>query len=81
MLPDAAAHLLASARIGALAAAAGIRQIDAGPSAIALTLNDPAAKLPPPFARSKRRWLVHERIEDPHARTERLRELLNAILG
>ena len=78
-LPDSAVRLLETARIGALAAASGVRQIDVGPGAIALTLDDPKTDLPAPFERSKRRWLVRERIDDPLARIERVRALLNEI--
>jgi transcription-repair coupling factor (superfamily II helicase) len=78
-LPDNAVRLLECARIRALAAAADIRQIDVGPGAIAFTPGDPTAVLPAPFEQAKRRWLVRERIEDPLARLDRVRELLSDL--
>ena len=78
-LPDNAVRLLDCARIRALAAAADIRQIDVGPAAIAFTTGDPKAALPDPFEQVKRRWLVRERIEDPLARLDRVRELLSGL--
>jgi transcription-repair coupling factor (superfamily II helicase) len=68
--------LLASARIGMLARAAEVRQIDVGPGAIAVTPRDPKAKPPASFEASKGRWLVRERIEDPLARLARVEDLL-----
>ena len=78
-LPDAAVQLLEVVRIGILARAAGIRQIDAGPTAIAFTPQDAKAKPPKPFAASKDRWVVREAIADPLARGERIRELLDEL--
>ncbi len=78
-VPEPAARLLDTARIAALAADAGVRQIDAGPAAIALTLADPKATLPAPFEPVKHRWLLRERIEDPVARIERLRDVLDGL--
>ncbi|MBD8734703.1 helicase-related protein [Sphingomonas sp. CFBP 13706] len=78
-LPDNAVRLLECARIRALAAAADIRQIDVGPGAIAFTPGNPTAALPAPFEQAKRRWLVRERIEDPLARLDRVRELLSDL--
>ena len=78
-LPEAAVQLLETARIGTLAVDADIRQIDAGPGAIAFTLGDPKAELPAPFEQVKRRWLVRERIDDPLARSARIRELLGEL--
>jgi transcription-repair coupling factor (superfamily II helicase) len=78
-VPDAAIRLLDAARIGALACQADIRQIDVGPGAIAVTMGDPKATLPPPFEASKRRWLVRERIDDVDRRVERTRELLGEL--
>jgi transcription-repair coupling factor (superfamily II helicase) len=74
--PAEAATLLASARIGMLARAAEVRQIDVGPGAIAVTPRDPKAKPPASFEASKGRWLVRERIEDPLARLARVEDLL-----
>ncbi len=78
-VPEPAARLLDAARIAALAADAGVRQIDAGPAAIALTLADPKATLPTPFEPVKQRWLLRERIDDPAARIERLRDVLDGL--
>jgi transcription-repair coupling factor (superfamily II helicase) len=78
-VPEPAQRLLDTARIAALAADAGIRQIDAGPAAIALTLADPRATLPAPFEPVKHRWLLRERIDDPADRIERLRDVLDGL--
>jgi len=78
-VPEPAQRLLDTARIAALAADAGIRQIDAGPAAIALTLADPKAALPAPFEPAKNRWLLRERIDDPAERIERLRDVLDGL--
>jgi transcription-repair coupling factor (superfamily II helicase) len=78
-VPEPAQRLLDTARIAALAADAGIRQIDAGPAAIALTLADPRATLPAPFEPVKHRWLLRERIADPADRIERLRDVLDGL--
>lgn len=76
-LPEEAAQLLEMVRIGILAYAAGVRQIDAGPTAIAFTPHDPKAKPRKPFVASKGRWVIREAITDPLARGERIRELLD----
>ena len=78
-LPAPAADLLDVARIGALACAADIAQVDVGPGAIAFTPGDPKATLPAPFEQVKRRWLVRERIDNPAERIERVRELLGEL--
>ena len=78
-LPAATVRLLEMTRIVILAMDAGVRQIDAGPGALAFTLGDPKAHLPAPFEASKRRWLVRERIADPLRRSERVRELLGEM--
>ncbi|NJC33222.1 transcription-repair coupling factor (superfamily II helicase) [Sphingomonas jejuensis] len=78
-IPPEAARLLRTARIAALAEIAGVRQVDAGPGAIAVTPVDRRAEPPAPFAEEKGRWLVRERIEDPDARAERVMELLEAL--
>ena len=77
--PEAALHLLDTARLAALAAAVGIRQIDAGPAAMAVTMVDTKAVLPSPFDRSDDRWLLRERIDDPIARVDRLRHVIEAL--
>jgi transcription-repair coupling factor (superfamily II helicase) len=77
-LPLPASALLAVARIRAAARAARIAQIDAGPAAIALTLrrdfvgDTRAAKL----IEKNGRWLLLEKIEDAHARIDRVAELI-----
>ncbi len=78
-LPDEAVRLLDAARIGALACAADIRRVDAGPAAIALTPNDPKANLPAPFEKAGTRWLVRERTDEGAARIERVRDLLSDL--
>ncbi|KQU45971.1 DEAD/DEAH box helicase [Sphingomonas sp. Leaf339] len=80
-MPAPAVRLLDTACIAALAASAGVRQIDAGPAAIALTLADPKATLPAPFEQVKNRWLLRERIDDPATRIERLRDVLDELRG
>lgn len=78
-VPPEARRLLRTARIAALAELAGVRQIDAGPAAIALSPVDPKAEAPEPFASEKGRWLVRERIEDADARADRILDLLEEL--
>ncbi|UZK70482.1 helicase-related protein [Sphingomonas sp. S1-29] len=78
-LPEPAALLVATMRIGILADAAGIRQVDVGPGAIALTPVDLKAALPEGFEQAKSRWLVRERIDDPQARLARVGQLLDNL--
>jgi transcription-repair coupling factor (superfamily II helicase) len=78
-IPDTASRLLAIARIRLKMRAAGIARIDAGPAAIAVTLR-PGAKAPPAsldLREKSGRWLLAERIEDPHHRLVRVDALLD----
>lgn len=76
-IPEPAAALLQLTRLRLLARAAGVEKVDAGPAAIALT---PHGKRVMPevdgLAEKNGRWLLSERIEDDHARVERVTELL-----
>ena len=81
VLPDQAHTLLTVARVRALARAARIARIDAGPAAIALTPrrdfdgDGAAAGLAP----SEKRLLLRERIEDVDARLARVEAVLDAL--
>ena len=79
-LPEAAATCLTIARIGVLACNAEIARIDAGPAAIALTPR-PGRTLAGAgeLVEKGGRYLLAERIDDPHARLERLRAVLAAL--
>ena len=78
--PDAAA-LLDLARLRLLAADARIARVDAGPAAIALTpRKDFTADAGAAGLTAKNdRLLLAERIEDPAARLERVREILSTL--
>jgi transcription-repair coupling factor (superfamily II helicase) len=82
-LPDEARTLLAVARLRVDARAAGVTAIAAGPAAIALTPRpgvevDAAAH---GLEAKERRWLLRERIDEPHARLERAGALLRELAG
>jgi transcription-repair coupling factor (superfamily II helicase) len=77
-LPDAARHLLDLARLRVLARAAGIRRVDAGAAAIALTPRHKAAA-PDGLIAKGDRWVAREAIADPVARVERVRDLLAGL--
>ena len=79
-LPEAAATCLTIARIGVLACNAEIARIDAGPAAIALTPR-PGRTLAGAgeLVEKGGRYLLAERIDDPHARLERQRAVLAAL--
>lgn len=82
-LPEAAATLLAVARVRAQALALQIARIDAGPAAIAFTpradfMGDAAAA---GLSEKGERLLLAERIEDPAARLARIEAVLEAMLG
>ena len=78
-LPDAAATCLTIRRIGILACNAEIARIDAGPAPIALTPR-PGRTLPlGELVEKGGRYLLAERINDPHARLEQLRAVLAAL--
>lgn len=80
-LPDEAAALIATARVRALARAAGIARIDAGPAAIALTprsetrLDAAAAGL----VEKGDRLLLQGAFDDPAARLARVEALLSDL--
>lgn len=80
-LPAEAATLLAVARVGQLAAAAGVARVVAGPAAIALT---PQASFFGPVDGSGLvakgdRFILQETISDPSARLQRLTALLEVL--
>ncbi|WP_081974405.1 helicase-related protein [Sphingomonas taxi] len=74
-LPETVRLLFAVARIRVAARAADIQRIDAGPGAIALTPRKPIAP-PTGFTEKNGRLILSERIEDAHARLERIETLL-----
>jgi transcription-repair coupling factor (superfamily II helicase) len=75
--PGAAQRLLAAARIGILARAAGIERVDAGPAAIALTPRDRSLQVPQgvDLAEKDGRWLLKE----PTAEVERLARVADLL--
>ncbi|MGA1799843.1 TRCF domain-containing protein [Sphingomonas sp. 4RDLI-65] len=80
-MPEEARHLLQVARIRMLARAAGIRRIDAGPAAIALTPQDrDAAKPAGDLIEKTGRWIAAEAIADPIDRAGRIEDLLAAMI-
>ncbi|PVE57985.1 DEAD/DEAH box helicase [Arthrobacter sp. TPD3018] len=77
-VPDAAARLIALARVRELARAHGVARIDAGPAAVALTPradSDIAAHVDGLEAKNGR-LILAERIADPGERMERIATLL-----
>ncbi len=80
-LPDDARLLLAVARVRVAARAAEIARIDAGPAAIALTPRKGMATVPDGLIEKNGRLILAERIEDPHARLERIETLLEEVVG
>jgi transcription-repair coupling factor (superfamily II helicase) len=79
--PDPAQRLLQVARVRMLARAAGIRRIDAGPAAIALTPYDRAAAKPiDDLVEKNGRWIAAEGIAEPIERANRIEELLGAMI-
>jgi transcription-repair coupling factor (superfamily II helicase) len=80
--PEAALRLLQVARIRMMAREAGVRQIDAGPAAIAFTPHDRTAAKPlDDLVEKNGRWIAAESITDPIARAGRIEELLDALIG
>ena len=78
-LPDAAARLIAVARVRLLARRAGIEKVDAGPAAIALTPRSGAnfdGATAAGLEDKGGRLLLKERIDDPAERLERLAVVL-----
>lgn len=78
-VPAAARDLLDVARIRAMAHAIGIRRIDAGQAAIALTPRSPGVAAPEGLTEKNGRWLLVEAIADPAERIQRVRAVLEEI--
>jgi transcription-repair coupling factor (superfamily II helicase) len=80
-LPDDATTLLTIARVRASARAAEIARIDAGPAAIAFTPRPAFAGDPERVGLLSKgdRLLLAERIDDPHARLERIAAVLDEL--
>jgi transcription-repair coupling factor (superfamily II helicase) len=77
-IPEAAHALLDVARLRVLARAAGVRRIDAGAAAIALTPRQ-KADAPDGLVAKGDRWILAEAIPDPAARVARIGELLGEM--
>ncbi|NJC05522.1 transcription-repair coupling factor (superfamily II helicase) [Sphingomonas kaistensis] len=80
-LPEEAEALLASAQVRNLARAAGVRRIDAGPAAIAITPADAAADVPEPLEGKDGRWLLRPQGERPSERLVELEAVLAELAG
>ncbi len=81
-VPDPTRNLLLMTRIRLRASAAGIRRIDAGPAAIALTPQDRRATVPVDDLIEKNgRWIAQMAIVDPVERAGRIEELLDTLTG
>ncbi len=78
-VPAQARDLLDIARVRAMAHAIGIRRIDAGQAAIALTPRATGETAPAAFTEKNGRWLLTEAIADPAERVQRVRATLEAI--
>ncbi|QWT14421.1 DEAD/DEAH box helicase [Sphingobium xenophagum] len=80
--PGAAQRLLAAARIGILARAAGIERVDAGPAAIALTPRDRSLQVPQgiELAEKEGRWLLKEQTAEAE-RLARVADLLETLVA
>jgi len=78
-VPPEARDLLDIARIRAIARSVGIRRIDAGQAAIALTPRHSDQPVPTGLIEKNGRWLLAEAITDPAERVQRVRELLEEI--
>ena len=82
-IPDAALELLVLVRLRILARTLGIRRIDAGPAAIALTPGsevDPAPWAAAGFAPSGDRLVQKTAIPDLHERLSHIEEQMAAVL-
>nr|WP_314443301.1 TRCF domain-containing protein [uncultured Sphingomonas sp.] len=80
-LPEEAEALLGAAQIRILARAAGVRRIDAGPAAIAIT-PDPAMEDAPDALEAKAgRWLFRPESEQPAERLAELEDVLADLAG
>jgi transcription-repair coupling factor (superfamily II helicase) len=78
-VPAEARDLLDIARVRAMARAIGIRRIDAGQAAIALTPRHSDQPTPSGFVEKNGRWLLSETIPDPVDRLQRVRSVLEDI--
>ncbi|WP_436017329.1 TRCF domain-containing protein [Phenylobacterium sp. LjRoot219] len=78
--PEECAGLLALVRLQALARAAGVARVDAGPKGIALTpIADAPATLPDGLEVSGGRLVLRTPAEDVSARIDEVRALLEAL--
>jgi transcription-repair coupling factor (superfamily II helicase) len=80
-LPEAAEALLSAARIRLLARAAGVKRVDAGPAAIAITPRDPSVIPPERLEAKDGRWLFRPASEGPAERLAELESLLDDLAG
>lgn len=80
-LPPEAEALLGATQVRMLARAAGVRRIDAGPAAIAITPVDPSAKAPEPLETKEGRWLFRPESADPAERLGELEGVLADLAG
>ena len=79
-IPGAAKNLLLIARIRLRARGAGIRRIDAGPVAIALTPHDRrAAKPVDALVEKNGRWIARDAMADPVERADHIETMLDAM--
>jgi transcription-repair coupling factor (superfamily II helicase) len=78
-LPADAENLLFAARIRLLARAAGVKRIDVGPAAIAITPIDPKAEAPSPLEAKESRWLLRPESEEAALRLAELEGVLGDL--
>ena len=79
-IPESARDLLLIARIRLRAREAGIRRIDAGAAAIALTPHDRRASKPMEALIEKNgRWIARDAIADPVERADHIETMLDAM--
>ncbi|WP_338503030.1 helicase-related protein [Sphingomonas kaistensis] len=75
-LPEEAEALLGAAQVRMLAQDAGVRRIDAGPAAIAITPVDASSKAPAGLEDKEGRWLFRPDSEQPTERLAALEDVL-----
>ena len=75
-LPAEAEALLGAAQVRMLAQDAGVKRIDAGPAAIAITPLAPSAKAPAGLEDKEGRWLLRPESEQPAERMAELESVL-----
>jgi transcription-repair coupling factor (superfamily II helicase) len=80
-LPEDAEALLGAAQVRLLARAAGVRRIDAGPAAIAITPGDASAKPPAALEAKEGRWLFRPSSDQPAERLAELESVLADLAG